>query len=408
MRNHIVIVSEESVHAGYYKCGIGEVVDYMSRALREFYDVTVITVGTRAGGKLGGTITCGVKGEAFLQRAAEHINMICPDLVHNFASPALIELLTVNCPKVLTFDRWEEDVSAYLEHVPKYDHVTTVSKGYADELLAEHPEAAEWPLKGILVAIDDGIYIPGGPFAKNKTKAECRETVFHNLKIEDSGKPLFVVTGRLGTVKGTPELIAAAPAIAAMGAELLVGGIGDPELEEQLQALHDNGTLIYAHRMPDYCEMCHAITAADFYLTPSIHEACGLQPMKAARMGTVPMVRPVGGMGENFDTTTAILITDGIEDAVRRAMALTDEEYAAMREVDMAGAWTWKTRILPWVEMYGLETAPPSESGMRRIGFGADATTGESSATKTRATQPVSKPRVVSPFATIEEDDDNE
>lgn len=404
MRNHIVIVSEESVHAGYYKCGIGEVVDYMSRALRKYYDVTLITAGRRAGGSVGGTITCGVKGEAFLQRAADHVNMICPDLVHNFADPALIDLLAVTCPKVLTFDRWEEDISHCLECVPKYDHVTTVSKGYADELLVAHPEAAEWPLHGILVAIDSGIYIPGGLFARNKTKAECRERVFRELKREDPGKPLFIVTGRLGAVKGTPELISAAPGIAAMGAALLVAGVGDAELEEQLQTLHDAGTLIYYHGMPDYCEMCHAITAADFYLTPSIHEACGLQPMKAARMGTVPMVRPVGGMGENFDATTAVLITDGIEDAVRRAMAMTPEEYEAVRAADMAGSWTWETRILPWVELYGLETAPPNESTLKTV----RTYTGEASATQTRSAQTTSKLRVVSPFATIEEDDDNE
>jgi len=370
MRKHVIIVSEESVHAGRYKCGIGEVVDYMSRALREFYDVTLVTIGQRVRGNLGGDMSLGVEGEAFYTQAAAIINEVQPDLVHNFGRPDFIDLLQVGCPKVLTFDRWEEDIADQLEHVAKYDHVTTVSKGYADELLAEHPEAAQWPLKGILVAIDGALYIPGGLFNRNATKAQCREKVYKHLPREDTGKPLFIVTGRLGAVKGTPELIAAAPAIAAMGAELLVAGVGDPELEEQLQALHDAGTLIYFHRMPDYCEMCHAITAADFYLTPSVHEACGLQPMKAARMGTVPMVRPVGGMGENFDETTAILITDGIEDAVRRALALSDEDYATMQAACMAGEWTWATRILPWVELYGLETAPPSESNWRSFSTG--------------------------------------
>ena len=32
MRKHIVIVSEESVFAGYYKCGVGEVVDTLAEA----------------------------------------------------------------------------------------------------------------------------------------------------------------------------------------------------------------------------------------------------------------------------------------------------------------------------------------------------------------------------------------
>ena len=156
MRKHVVIVSEESVYAGHYKCGIGEVVDCMAEELRAYYDVTVITIGTGVSGRIGGRITLGVEGQEFLERAATHVNQICPDLVHNFASPALIDLLQVDCPKVLTFDRWEEDVAHCLDAVAKYDHVTTLSTAYANEMIAAHPEAAQWPLKGILAGISAG------------------------------------------------------------------------------------------------------------------------------------------------------------------------------------------------------------------------------------------------------------
>lgn len=391
MRNHIVIVSEESVYSGHYKCGIGEVVDCMAAALRDFYDVTLITVGTGGGGRLGGTITCGVEGDLFLQRAAEHINMICPDLVHNFASPALIELLTVNCPKVLTFDRWEEDAAGHLDVISKYDHVTTMSTAYAEEMKAAHPEAAAWPLKGIIGAIDGGLYYTSDGIWGNDGTARAK---YYKLRgVEDTGKKLIVSMGRLLPIKGIQNIIDDAPAIAAMGADLVIYGTGDPALEEQLTALHEAGVLTYYHRMLGYSEMMLALRGADFYLMPSLSEVCGLQPMKAARVGCVPIVRPVGGLGENFDESTAILITSTVSEAVSRALALTDTEYQTIKKNCEGGSWTWETRILPWVELYGLETAPREETSI--VAPTLKNTTAE-------------KPRVKSPFATIEEDDDNE
>lgn len=364
MRNHIVIVSEESVYAGYYKCGIGEVVDTLADELRQYYDVTVITPGKSKRIRKARVHT-GTYGDDFYLDAAALIQEMQPDLVHNFGRPDFIERLTVDCIKVLSFDRWEEDIADQLDSVPKYDHVTTLSAAYAEEMKAAYPEAAEWPLIGIINGIDGGLYVPGGLFHSHSTREKWRARVFNELKLEDTGKPLIISTGRFGEVKGTAQLIEAIPAIADMGAQLIVAGIGDTEYEKQLQQFHDAGKVYYLPRLGHYCETCVALSAADFYLTPSLHEVCGLQPMKAARMGSVPIVRPVGGMGQNFDKTNAVLITDTISEAVERALALTPDEYNTIRDKAMAGEWTWKTRVLPWVQLYGLETAPPEKSTFR-------------------------------------------
>lgn len=351
MRKHIAIVSEESVYAEHYKCGIGEVVDCMASALRKYYDVTVVTIGHRKGGHSYGTVTLGVEGEDFYAAAAEFVNELQPDLVHNFARPDFIARLSVDCPKVLSFDRWE-DVTDYLEYVPGYDHVTTLSTAYANEMIDAHPEAGEWPLKGIINGIDAGLYSYSG------NQQQARATVYKRMGKEDTGKKLVVCMGRLKPVKGTDLLIAEAEAIAASGVDLVVWGTGDTEYEEQLVALHEAGVLTYYRRMCDYFEMMTALRAADFYLVPSRSEVCGLQPMKAARVGCVPIVTPVGGMAENFDETTAVFINNGIADAIQRASALTADEYAAMKQNCIAGEWTWDTRILPWIDVYGLPTAP--------------------------------------------------
>lgn len=392
MRNHIVIVSEESVFAGHYKCGIGEVVDCLADALREYYDVTVITPGRNKGGRIGGRVCMGVYNKEFYTAAAELVNDIQPDLVHNFGRPDFIDQLTVDCPKVLSFDRWEEDIADWLDSAPKYDHVTTLSSGYAAEMIAAHPEAAEWPLKGIINGIDGDLY--NAPKAE---KANSRKRFFQMNGLEDTGKPLIVSTGRLKEFKGIQDIIDAAPAIAEAGVNLVVYGEGDEKYEKQLAVLHEAGTLIFVPHLADYFEMYQAMAAADFYLMPSLSEVCGLQPMKAARLGCVPIVRPVGGLGENFDETTAILITGTITEAVAHAMALSAEEYAAIRESAMAGEWTWDTRVLPWVELYGLETAPISESAFRVTSTSSASKTATYSRTVTPAATTTTKK--ASPFA---------
>lgn len=391
MRNHIVIVSEESVFAGHYKCGVGEVVDTLANTLRQYYDVTVITPGNSKGGKIGSRVRLGVYDEEFYTTAAELVNQIQPDLVHNFGRPDFIDQIFAGCPKVLTFDRWEEDIADQLDSVAKYDHVTTHSAAYAEEMKAAHSEAVEWPLVGITDGIDGGLYSPS-----SADRADSRKHFYRMHSREDTGKPLFVTTGRLAEVKGTAELIAEASAIASTGADLVVYGDGNEEYEKQLAALHEDGVLIFVPHLADYFEMSQAMAAADFYLTPSNHEVCGLQPMKAARMGCVPIVRPVGGMGENFDETTAVLITGTLTEAVAHALSLSAEEYAAIRTKAMAGEWTWATRVLPWVELYGLETAPVSESAFQVTG-----TSTAKAATYTRTAAPTTSTatKKASPFA---------
>lgn len=355
MRKHIVIVSEESVFAGYYKCGVGEVVDTLAEAMRKYHDVTIITPGRKQDGGRGHRLCLGVYGEEFYAAAAELVKEIQPDLLHNFGRPDFITQISVECPKILTFDRWEEDIADQLEHIRKYDAAVTLSAAYADEMKDIHPEAAEWPLQGIICGISPIWY--GLP---NLYKSESRKLYYEQIGAEDPGKPLVITTSRLTEIKGTADLIAAASDIAAMGAELIVYGAGEEDYEDQLVSLHDAGKLIFVPHLADYFEMSAAMEAADFYLTPSLHEVCGLQPMKAARMGAVPIVRPVGGMGENFNQDNAVLITGTIAQAVAEAIALSPEEYTRRRNNALQGPWSWEARVQPWVELYNKLMEEPA------------------------------------------------
>lgn len=360
MRKHVVIVSEESVLSGHYHCGIGEVADTLAEALRYYYDVTLITVGKRTGGYVRSTITLGVEGNEFTRQAAECINSMRPDLVHNLdADPTLIDLLTVDCPTIYTFDRWEF-VADKLDLLRRYTHVTTVSQSYAAQVMEADPDAADLGVVGITNGISGGFY-------HRNDAIWGRGFYCKTLGIDDAGKPLILSMGRLTPAKGVQDIIDAAPDIAAAGAQMVVYGRGDADMEAQLQTLHDAGTLRYVPRMVDYFEMMSALHAADWYLMPSITEACGLQALKAAHIGAVPIVRPSGGLQDSFDETNAILITDSITEAVRRALALSESDYAALRKSGMEAPVTWQTRVLPWVELYGLPAEPrpvtPPSSG---------------------------------------------
>lgn len=386
MRKHIVLVSEESYFAGKYHCGIGEVADTLVEALRKYYDVTLITVGTHAGGRAGGTITVGLDGDEFTRRAAELCNELRPDLVHNLdGDPALVDLLTVDCPTVYTFDYWE-DCCEQLDALRRYTHVTTVSEIYAESVVSWYPEAAELGVVGITNGIS-------GDYFRHIPRIYTREGYYRQLGREDAGRKLIVSMGRLAPEKGVGQIIEEAEAIAATGAELVVYGTGDATFEAQLTALSEAGTLTYIPSLASYSTMMSAFHAADFFLMPSTVEACGLTPMKAARMGCVPIVRRVGGLAESFDDTNSVVITDSIAEAVRTAVGLSEDEYSALRTAGMETDWTWETRVLAWVELYGLETAPPSESNFIR-----KPTAKAKAGAKAKITTP--------PFARIKEDDD--
>lgn len=349
----IVIVSEESVLNDNYKCGIGEVVDTLLWQLRQWFTVMLITPGKFRSmpAILGNVTVCtGTTGEDFYAEAADYIDAFEPDVVHNFdGDPSLIELLRKeDRPRMIyTFDRWEE-VEGKCEVLAAYDCVTTVSEAYAAQVCATDSRAAALGITGVTNGIWSG-YVRGN--------AERARAAFYKncLKKEDDGKKLIVNMGRLSADKGIDTIIDAAEQAAQENAELVVWGAGDESYAEQLTALHDAGKIVFFPRLCKFEEMTQALRAADFYLMPSKKEACGLQAMKAARMGCVPIVTDVGGLGENFNSSNAVMITGSLIDAIKRAATMPQEEYDALRAAGMAGDWTWETRAQKWAQVYGLD-----------------------------------------------------
>ncbi|MDQ3281581.1 MAG: glycogen synthase GlgA [Acidobacteriota bacterium] len=206
------------------------------------------------------------------------------------------------------------------------DQVTTVSPTYAREVqTSEHGagldgvlRAVSYKFSGILNGIDVEEWDPAtdpllpAHFDADKTanKTKNKRALLKEAGMKYSTKrPLIGAVSRLVDQKGFQLLIPVLTRILDAGAQVVVLGSGDAELERQLRAIGDE--------RPDACRvwigfdnaLAHRIYAGcDMLFMPSIYEPCGLNQMYALRYGTVPIVRLTGGLADTvipFDGTNA-------------------------------------------------------------------------------------------------------
>jgi starch synthase len=117
----------------------------------------------------------------------------------------------------------------------------------------------------------------------------------------DPDRLLFGVVSRLAWYKGIDILADALPALLGRGAQLVVLGTGEPELEQRLRGLADGhggrvGCLIGYDE-----DLAHLIQAgSDAVLVPSRFEPCGLTQLCAMHYGAVPIAGKVGGLADTI------------------------------------------------------------------------------------------------------------
>jgi starch synthase len=234
------------------------------------------------------------------------------------------------------------------------DRITTVSPTYATEIL--EPEAGMGfdgvlrarggVVSGILNGIDTAIWNPatdtsiavryeGATLAKrtaNKNALQARMGL-----MQGTGAPLFGVVSRLTWQKGTDLLLTCLPVLRELGAQLVLVGTGDAELEAAFQAASAVAP-DWVGCVIGYDEgLAHAVQAGvDALLVPSRFKPCGLTQLCALRYGAVPVVARVGGLvdtvidanpmalaaGVATGVQFAPVSADGLETALRRSVAL--------------------------------------------------------------------------------------
>jgi starch synthase len=245
------------------------------------------------------------------------------------------------------------------------DRVTTVSPGYARELLtAEYGCGMDGLLRsrgadfrGILNGIDTTLWDPAGdPHLVHRYdadhragKAACKAALQAELGFEvDAGRPLAIMVSRLTGQKMADLVLAELPALLERhpGLQFALLGCGERPIEEGFRRLAAACPARVSVRIGYDEPAAHRLHAgADLLLHGSRFEPCGLVQMYAMRYGTLPVVSRVGGLADTVADLDASahptgFVFDGSDGAALRA--------AVGRALD-----TWHTRPADWRRLQG-------------------------------------------------------
>ena len=263
------------------------------------------------------------------------------------------------------------------------DAITTVSPTYAAEI--QTPEFGmgfdgllrhrSKNLHGILNGIDDAIWNPatdsliaskfdvdhlaGRPINKAALQTQ------YGLE-RDPDALLLGVISRLSWQKGLDLLLPILDTLAALGAQLVILGAGEPELEHQFRAAaaaHPGRIACFI----GYDEArAHQLQAGiDAILIPSRFEPCGLTQLCALRYGALPIVARTGGLADTVidanaaalaaNTGTGLQFSSGhLPQALHRTAALwsTPATWSRLQRNAMQTDVSWRRPAAQYAALY--------------------------------------------------------
>ncbi len=278
------------------------------------------------------------------------------------------------------------------------DRLTTVSPTYAREILT--PEfgagmdgllrARAGDLMGILNGIDTALWNPADDDALPARydadhldgKRAAKQSIQRELGLDPAAEgPLVVGVNRLTRQKMADVVLQALPALLDQGAQLVIHGQGDSDLEAAFLAAAAGCASRCAVRIGYQEALAHRLTAAaDIALTPSRFEPCGLTTMYAMRYGALPVTRDVGGLADtatDIDTvypdSTAgpgFVFSDPTVDALAACLRRTDNLFrapAAWRRLQrnaMRRDFGWAVSARRYLAQYGDLVSPAVRAGV--------------------------------------------
>ena len=206
------------------------------------------------------------------------------------------------------------------------DLVTTVSPTYAAETQTPaQGQGLDGVLRGLgarYVGILNGIdtaawnpaadqYLPAHFSVDDLAgKRECKRALLAAVGLPQGDdalqRPLVGMVSRLVAQKGLDLIHGARESLAALDANYVFVGTGEPKYEAMLRAWAAAHPARVAVRIGFDERLAHLIEAgADMFLMPSQFEPCGLNQMYSLRYGTVPIVTAVGGLHDTIQPYTA-------------------------------------------------------------------------------------------------------
>jgi len=181
---------------------------------------------------------------------------------------------------------------------------------------------------------------------------------------EDAAAPLLGVVSRLAYQKGLDMLLECLPKLLDGGAQLVVLGSGEVDLERRYLQLAQRypGRVSVTVRFDE--GLSHQIMAgADIFLMPSRFEPCGLNQMYGMRFGTPPVVRRTGGLADSvidagqFDGT-GFVFDEATPSALYRCIAGAVDCYrdkAAFKRIQLNGMRRdvgWRGSAQRYIDLY--------------------------------------------------------
>ena len=252
------------------------------------------------------------------------------------------------------------------------DAITAVSPTYAQEIqtpalgcgfdgLLRTRRAA---LHGIVNGIDEAVWDPwtDAHLAARYRRGHLRNRPKNKAALQaqlglaaEPGALLFGIVSRLTGQKGMDLVLAALPALRAMGAQLAVVGTGDRPLEDALRAAASAEPGRVAAYLGYDEALAHQVQAGvDALLVPSRFEPCGLTQLCALRYGAVPVVSRAGGLADTVIDANAAAVLAGVGTGVVFGPA----EQSALE------AGLWRTAAL-WADQ-------PAWRAVQRNGMASD------------------------------------
>jgi len=267
------------------------------------------------------------------------------------------------------------------------DRIVTVSPTYAWEIqgpaqgwyLEDLLSRRSHELWGILNGADYEHWNPAkSPHLETHYSAEkpsgkkaCKTQLQQEMGLDEAaGAPLFAVISRLAPQKGLDMLVPNLEYMLNLGAQLVILGTGEPELEAAFAGMAAARPWQMAARISYDEGLAHRILAgADVLLMPSRQEPCGLTQIYAMKYGTLPLVRRTGGLADtvtdaheaSLEAGTATGFVFDREDSwllgetISRACALYRQQpkvWKRIQQTAMKQDFSWKASATRYLEMY--------------------------------------------------------
>ena len=257
------------------------------------------------------------------------------------------------------------------------DHVCTVSASYAQEITTEalgaglHGLTQGLASRGKLSAIANGIdetwdprnspYLPDHFSAENiGGKRKITEKVREAYCLRPSDGPLFGIVSRLVHQKGLDILVEAANDIIRDGGQIVILGIGEPQIEQHLSRASRRHLGHFALLIGFSEPMAHqVVSGSDFCLMPSRFEPGSLVQLQAQCSGTLPIAHSTGALAETIkDGVTGFLFSDlspnALHHACRRALNVFGDtaELTRMQQAAMSNTFSWSNSAAEYTELY--------------------------------------------------------